>query len=90
LAALWEEVAELERSIHYHRKRMATAFFNGTVEYVLNILPQSRSMDAEYFAEESIGGLEDVYYPEGRNSHERRITVHSDNALIHNARTVMG
>jgi hypothetical protein len=39
VAASWEEVDELERSVHYHRKTMITAFLNGTGEYFLEILP---------------------------------------------------
>jgi hypothetical protein len=44
-------------------------------------------MDATYFAEEIVGGLEDVCHPEWRNLHERKITLHSHNAPIHNIRT---
>jgi hypothetical protein len=47
-------------------------------------------MDTKYFAEENVGELEDVCYPEWRNWHEREITVHFDNVPIYNTRTVMG
>jgi hypothetical protein len=66
-AASWEEVDELQQPRHYHRKTMFTAFFNGAGECFLNILPRSRSMDTKYFAEEFVGGPEDVCYPEERN-----------------------
>jgi hypothetical protein len=66
-AASWEEVDELQWPTHYDGKTMTTAFLNGTGEYVVNILPRSRSMDTKYFAEEIVGGLEDVCHPGGRN-----------------------
>jgi hypothetical protein len=47
-------------------------------------------MDASYFAGEIIGVLEAVCYPEGRNPHERKRTVHFVNAPIHNTRTITG
>jgi hypothetical protein len=47
-------------------------------------------MDAPYFAEESVGGLEDVCYPEGKTPQERKMPLHFDNAPIHNTRTAMG
>jgi hypothetical protein len=87
--ALWEDVDELERPTHYHRKTMATAFFNGTGEYFLNISPRNWSPDTKNFAEGIVGGLEDICHPKGRNPHERRITLHMENAPIHNTRTVM-
>jgi hypothetical protein len=40
-AASREEVDELERLTHYHKKIMITAFFNGTGQYFLNILPRA-------------------------------------------------
>jgi hypothetical protein len=89
-AASWEEVEQLERPTRYHRKRIVTVLFNGTGEYFLNILPRSGSMDTKDFAEEIVGGLEDISYPEGMNPHERKITLHFGNVLIHNTRTVMG
>jgi hypothetical protein len=89
-ASSWEKVDELERPAHCHRKAMVTAFLNGTGQYFLNILPRSRSMDTNYLAREIIGGLEDVFYLEGRNPHERERTLHFDNAPIHSTRTGMG
>jgi hypothetical protein len=56
-AASWEEVDELERPTHYHRKRMVTVFFNGRGQSFLNILLQSRSMDTRCSAGEIIGEL---------------------------------
>jgi hypothetical protein len=88
--ASWEEVDELERPAHYHRKTMVTGFLNGIWHYFVNIMPRSRSIDTSYFAGEIIGGLKDVCYPEGRNPHERKRTLHFDNTPVHNTRTVMG
>jgi histone-lysine N-methyltransferase SETMAR len=88
-ATSWEDVDEIERSSHYQRKTMITAFFNGTGEYFLNILPRGMSMDTRYFAQEILGGLEPVCYPEDRNPHQRKIIVHFDNAPIHNTKIVM-
>jgi hypothetical protein len=47
-------------------------------------------MDIKYFAEGFIGGLENICYPEGRNPHERTVSLPFDNAPIHNTRTVTG
>jgi hypothetical protein len=44
-------------------------------------------MGTKYFAEEAAGGLEDVCYPEGRNPHERKRTLHFGNAPIQNTRS---
>jgi hypothetical protein len=88
-AASWEEVDELERPTHYHRKTMVSVSVNGRGEYFLNGLPRSRSIDTSYFTGEIIGELEDVCYPEGRNPHERKGTLHFDKAPIPDTRTVM-
>jgi hypothetical protein len=39
-------------------------------------------MDTKYFAEEVVGVLEDVCYPEVRNPHQRKMTLRFDNAPI--------
>jgi hypothetical protein len=89
-AASWKEVDEHDLPTHYHRKTMVTGFFNRTGDFFLTILPRSRSMDTSYFAGGIMGGLEDVCHPEGRNPHERKRTLHFNNASIHNTRTVIG
>jgi hypothetical protein len=80
----WEEVDELDRATYYHRETMAAAFVNGTGEYLLNILPRSRSMAICYFAGETIDGLEDICYPQERNPDQKKVTLYFDNELIHN------
>jgi hypothetical protein len=47
-------------------------------------------MDTQYFAEEIVRGLEDLWYLEGRNPHGRKSTLHFDNAPMHDTRIVMG
>jgi hypothetical protein len=89
-AASREQLDEFEWPTHYHTKTMVCAFFSDTGEPFLNILPRNRSGNAKYLAEEIVGGLEDVCCPEERNRHERTITLHFNNAPIHNTRTVMG
>jgi hypothetical protein len=54
-------------------ERQWQTFFNGAWEYFLNILPPSRSMDTNYFVGEIIDELQDLCYPEGRNSHQRKV-----------------
>jgi hypothetical protein len=81
-AASWGEVNELECVAHYHRMMMVTAFFNSTTEYFMNTSLQRQSMDTSSFAGEMINGLEDVCDPEGRNPHERKITLRFHKAFI--------
>jgi hypothetical protein len=47
-------------------------------------------MDTKHFAEEIVGGLDDVCYPEGRNPHERKVTPQFGNEPICNTRTEIG
>jgi hypothetical protein len=47
-------------------------------------------MDTRYLFDEIVGGLEDVCYPVGRNTHKRKSILRFDNAPILNTRTVMG
>jgi hypothetical protein len=88
-AASWEQVDELGWPTHCRRKTTVTGFFNDTGEYFMNILPRSSSMDTKCFAEELVGGLEHVCYPEGRDPYERKIAFHFNSAPMHNTRTVM-
>jgi hypothetical protein len=47
-------------------------------------------MDTKHFAQEIVGGLEDVCYAERRNPPERTINLHFDSPPRHHPRTVMG
>jgi hypothetical protein len=52
------------------------------------ILPGCVAMDSTYFTERIIGCLETSCYPEGRIPHERRVTLHFDNASFHNSKCI--
>jgi hypothetical protein len=56
--------------------RDPNAFFNRTGQDMLNILSGGADMDSIYLREGTVGGLEASCYPEGRISHEKRITLH--------------
>jgi hypothetical protein len=45
-------------------------------------------MNGTYFIECVLQPLAELCYPEGRKTHERRIIVHFDNALIHSTQEV--
>jgi hypothetical protein len=86
--ASWEEATEVERPSHYHRKTMLTAFFNGTGEFLIDILPEELKMNSAYFATNVIDVLAQSCYPDGRPPHARKVTLHFDNAPIHCTDTV--
>jgi hypothetical protein len=44
-------------------------------------------MDSDYFTATILGPLEQTVFPTGRNPHAKRLTIHSDNRLIHTNRT---
>jgi hypothetical protein len=46
-------------------------------------------MDTIYFTGDIVNGLEDICCPEGRNTHQRKVAGHFDNASKHNTRTVI-
>jgi hypothetical protein len=69
---------------------MVTTLFNGTRENFRNILPRSQSVDTNYFVMEITGELQDVYYPERKNPHQRKIIFYFDDTPIDNTRMVMG
>jgi hypothetical protein len=89
-AASWKAVDELERPTHYHMKTMVTAVFSGNWESFMNISPCSWSMDTNCVDGEIIGQLGNVSYPEKKNPHEKKATLHFDNTPVHNRRTVTG
>jgi hypothetical protein len=81
--ASWEDVDEVERLSHYHKKTMLTAFFNGTGEFMIDILPEGAKMNTAYFADKVIDKLAEACYPNGRPPHARKVMLHFDNAPIH-------
>jgi histone-lysine N-methyltransferase SETMAR len=86
--ASWDDVEEIERSSHFHEKKMFVIFFNGIGDYKTVISPHGQRMNGTFFIECAIRPLAGVCYPEGRKSHERRVVVHFDNVPIHNTEAV--
>jgi histone-lysine N-methyltransferase SETMAR len=86
--ASWEDVEDIERPSHHQKKTMVTVFFSGAGNFTINLLPQGQKMNANYFAENVIGPLSNLCFPNGWNDGEERVTVHFDNAPIHNTKVV--
>jgi hypothetical protein len=49
--ASWNDVPVIERPSHYHKKTMLSVFFNGTCQFLIDILPESMKMETDYFAD---------------------------------------
>jgi histone-lysine N-methyltransferase SETMAR len=79
----WEDVEEAVRPSHYQKKTMVTIFFNGSGQFVIDILPIGVKMDSTYFADNIIDTLAGSCYPDGRQPGERKVMLHFDNAPIH-------
>jgi hypothetical protein len=88
--SFWDDVDEIERSSHFQQKTMLTIFFDRTREYKIVILPAGQKVHRTYFMECVLGPLTEVCYSQGRKSHIRRVTLHFDNAPIHNTEEVQG
>jgi hypothetical protein len=58
-------------------------FFNGTSQFLIDILPESMKMDTDYFTDNIIDKMARFCYPQGRLPRERRAMLHFDNAAIH-------
>jgi hypothetical protein len=67
---------------------MVTIFFTGTGECKIAILPQGRKMNITYFIGCVIQPLIEMCSPDGRKIHEKKVMLHFDNGLIHNAEGV--
>jgi hypothetical protein len=63
---------------------MFTAFFNGTRECKIAILPKGQKMNSAYFIESVLRPLAEICDPQGRGRCERRVMLHFDNAPVHN------
>jgi histone-lysine N-methyltransferase SETMAR len=85
--ASWEEPDEFERTTHHQKKTMITIFFNVNGQYVLDILPKGAKMNSEYFAEHVIANLGWACRADDALQGQL-ITVHFDNAPIHNTKRV--
>jgi hypothetical protein len=78
-----DDRAERERESHFKEKRIFTGFFNGTGEFLIDIMPAGETMTGQYFAQHIIVPLVSVCYPNGRIPHQHHVNVHFDNATIH-------
>jgi hypothetical protein len=87
-AASWDDVDEIERPSHFHKKTMFVIFFNGIGDYTSVILPQGQRMNRTFFSECVIRSLAGLCSPEGRKPHQKRVMGHFDNAPIHNTEAV--
>jgi hypothetical protein len=67
---------------------MFTVFFNGTGEYKIAILPEEQKVNPRYLIESVLRPLAKIYYPHGKGTPERRVTLHFDNTLVHNTNGV--
>jgi hypothetical protein len=86
--APWEQVPEVERPTHHQKKQMLSVFFNGTGHYVTDWLPEGRTMNSPYYVEEVLTPLADSCYPQRSQRPRHLVTVHFDNAPIHNTNLV--
>jgi hypothetical protein len=85
----WSDNAPIvERPSHSHMQTMFSVFFNGTGQFLIDILPECMEMDTDYFAENIINQMVRLSYIQGRRSRERRVMLHFDNARIHSSCTV--
>jgi hypothetical protein len=60
-----KNIDEPQRPSHIAKKTMATAFFNRTRLYILDILPQIQRMEVEFFVDQIISSLVSICYPNG-------------------------
>jgi hypothetical protein len=88
LIASWDDISVVEHPSHYHKKTILSVFFNGTGQFLINILPEDTKMDTDYFAENIIDEIARLCSPQGKRPRERRIMLHFDNAPIHCTDTV--
>jgi hypothetical protein len=86
--AFWDDVDEIERPSHFHQKTMFPVFFNGTGEYKIAILPEGQKVNGAYFIKSVLPPFGKICYPQGRGTRERRVTLHFDNAPVHNTEGV--
>jgi histone-lysine N-methyltransferase SETMAR len=61
---------------------MFSVFFNGTGQFLIDIVPEGVKIDTNYFADNIIDEMARLCYPQGRRRRERRVMLHFDNAPI--------
>jgi histone-lysine N-methyltransferase SETMAR len=86
--ASWEDVEEIERPSNHQKKTMLTVFFNGSGQFMMNLLPAREKMNSKYFEKEIIQTLGASCYPNGLQAPGSQVTLHFDNAPIHNTKLV--
>jgi hypothetical protein len=62
---------------------MLSVFFNGTDQFLIDILPEGMKMDPDFFADNIIDEMARLCYPQGRRPREQRVMLYFDNAPIH-------
>jgi hypothetical protein len=67
---------------------MFTVFFNGTGEYEIAILPEGQKVNSAHCIESVLRPLAEICYPQGRETRERRVMLHFDNAPGHSTEGV--
>jgi hypothetical protein len=67
---------------------MLSVLFNGTGQFLIDILPEGMKMDTDYFADNIINEMTRLCYPYGRRPRERRVMLHFDNAPMHCTDTI--
>jgi hypothetical protein len=67
---------------------MFTVFFNGTGKYKIVIPPDGQKVNSAYFIESVLCSLAEICYPHGRETRERRVMLHFDNAPVHGTERV--
>jgi histone-lysine N-methyltransferase SETMAR len=67
---------------------MLSVFFNGTSQFLIDILLEGTKMDMDYFADNIIDEMARLCYAQGRRPLERRVMLHFDHGPIHCSGTV--
>jgi hypothetical protein len=88
LVASWDDVDEIERLSLFHQKTMFRVFFNGTGECKIGILPEGEEVNNAYFIGSVLRPLAEICYPQGKETREKRVLLHFDNAPVHNTEEI--
>jgi hypothetical protein len=80
--ASWDDAPIVESLSHSQKKPMLSRVFNGTGEFLINILPEGMQIDTDYFADNIIDEMARLCCSQGRRPREGRIMLHFDIAPI--------
>jgi histone-lysine N-methyltransferase SETMAR len=86
----WEDVEEVQRPSHHQKKRMLSVFFNGQGDFFCNFLPEGETMNSTYYVEQILAPLSEFDLSQRSGEREQVLTLHFDNAPIHNSAEVEG